>query len=191
MASFNKFLTLPFIPYRIVVALTQNDNFFKLLKYNTYNALSMPNLTEDEKLQLICKDFDDMHNYNIFLTNVEPNELVNSKTILKLYRYDTLPINYIVSTVSYRFDILYGTKNALVDYQGVPCPRVDVMEMELMKTLNGADVAGVGKLQFNHDLSRLCRSTLNIGNNYTFTGTSIVMATQLADLGGDDSCEWY
>ena len=46
-----------------------------------------------------------------------------------------------------------------------------------------------GKLQFNHDLSRLCRSTLNIGNNYTFTGTSIVMATQLADLGGDDSCE--
>lgn len=189
MASFNKFLTLPFIPYRIVVALTQNDNFFKLLKYNTYNALSMPNLTEDEKLQLICKDFDDMHNYNIFLTNVEPNELVNSKTILKLYRYDTLPINHIVSTISYRFDILYGTKNALVDYQGVPCPRVDVMEMELMKTLNGADVAGVGKLQFNHDLSRLCRSTLNIGNNYTFTGTSIVMATQLADLGGDHSCE--
>lgn len=189
MASFNKFLTLPFIPYRIVVALTQNDNFFKLLKYNTYDALSMPNLTEDEKLQLICKDFDDMQNYNIFLTNIEPNELVNSKTILKLYRYDTLPINHIVSTISYRFDILYGTKNALVEYQGVPCPRVDLMEMELMKTLNGADVAGVGKLQFNHDLSRLCRSTLNIGNNYTFTGTSIVMATQLADLGGDDSCE--
>ena len=189
MASFNKFLTLPFIPYRIVVALTHNDNFFKLLKYNTYNALSMPNLTEDEKLQLICKDFDDMHNYNIFLTNIEPNELVNSKTILKLYRYDTLPINHIVSTISYRFDILYGTKNSLVEYQGVPCPRVDLMEMELMKTLNGADVAGVGKLQFNHDLSRLCRSTLNIGNNYTFTGTSIVMATQLADLGGDDSCE--
>ena len=88
MASFNKFTSLPFVPYRIVVKLTENDNFFKLLKYNTYDALSMPNLTEDEKLELICKDFDDMHNFNIFLTNIEPNELVSSKTILKLYRLD-------------------------------------------------------------------------------------------------------
>ena len=188
MASFNKFTSLPFIPYRIIVELTKNDNFFKLLKYNTYNALSMPNLSEDEKLELICRDFDDMHNYNIFLTNIEPNELVSSKTILKLYRYDTLPENQVLSTICYKFDILYGTKNALVEYQGVPCPRVDLMEMELMKTLNGADVAGVGFLQFNHDLSRLCRSTLNIGNNYTFTGTSIVMATQMADVGKDDIC---
>lgn len=188
MSKFNKFFSLPFIPYRIVVELAKNDNFFKLLKYNTYDALNRDDLTEDEKLSLVCKDFDDMHNYNVFLTNVEPNELVDSKTILKIYRYDTLPDNPILSTVCYRFDILYGTKNALVDYQGVPCARVDVMEMELMKTLNGADVAGVGTLQFNHELSRLCRSTLNIGNNYTFTGTSIIMATQIADVQGDNTC---
>lgn len=184
MASFNKFTSLPFIPYKIVVALMDNDNFFKLLKYNTYNALSKPNLTEDEKAEMICTDVDDMQNYNIFLTNVEPNELVSSKTILKIYRYDTYPENGTLATVSYRFDILYGTKNAIVNYKGVPCSRADVMEMELMKTLNGADVAGVGMLQFNHELSRLSRSTLNIGNNYTFTGTSIIMATQLADIEG-------
>ncbi len=184
MANFNKFTSLPFIPYKIIVALMENDNFFKLLKYNTYNALSKPALTDDEKSELICTDVDDMQNYNIFLTNVEPNELVSSKTILKLYRYDTLPDNTALATICYRFDILYGAKNALVSYKGVPCSRADVMEMELMKTLNGADVAGVGLLQFNHDLSRLSRSTLNIGNNYTFTGTSIVMATQIMDVSG-------
>lgn len=188
MASFNKFTSLPFIPYRIVTTLMNNDNFFKLLKYNTYDALSKPNLTEDEKLELICKDEDDMHNFNIFFTNVEPNELVKSKTILKIYRYDTMPDNYALATICYKFDILYGTKNAMVDYQGVPCARIDVMEMELMKTLNGADVAGVGMLQFNHELSRLSRSTLNIGNNYTFTGTSIIMATQIADTQGVGTC---
>ena len=42
MASFNKFTSLPFIPYKILVALMDNDNFFKLLKYNTYDALSSP-----------------------------------------------------------------------------------------------------------------------------------------------------
>lgn len=188
MAKFNKFTSLPFIPYRIIVALMKNDNFFKLLKYNTYDALSKPNLTDDEKAEMICKDDNNMHDFNIFLTNIEPNELVKSKTILKLYRYDTMPDNGFLSTICYKFDILYGTKNAMVDYEGVPCARVDVMEMELMKTLNGADVAGVGLLQFNHELSRLSRSTLNIGNNYTFTGTSIIMATQLADVQGDGLC---
>lgn len=189
MTKFNKFTSLPFIPYRIVVALMENDNFFKLLKYNTYDALAKEALSEDEKIGMICKDADDMQNYNIFLTNVEPNELVDSKTILKIYRYDSLPDNPTISTVCYRFDILYGTKNAMVEYQGVPCSRMDIMEMELMKTLNGADVAGVGMLQFNHDLSRLSRSTLNIGNNYTFTGASIIMATQIADVQGVGDCE--
>lgn len=184
MASFNKFTSLPFIPYKILVALMDNDNFFKLLKYNTYDALSKPALSEDEKVAMICTDVDDMQNYNIFLTNVEPNELISSKTILKVYRYDTLPENSTLATICYRFDILYGTKNSMVGYNGVPCSRVDVMEMELMKTLNGADVAGVGMLQFNHELSRLSRSTLNVGNNYTFTGTSIIMATQIADIEG-------
>ena len=99
-----------------------------------------------------------------------------------------MPDDYALATICYKFDILYGTRNAMVDYQGVPCARVDVMEMELMKTLNGADVAGVGMLQFNHELSRLSRSTLNIGNNYTFTGTSIIMATQIADTQGVGTC---
>lgn len=183
-SEFNKFTTLPFIPYKIVVALTKNENLFKLLKYNTYDCLSMPNLTQDEKISMIWKDNDDMHNFNVFLTNIEANELVASKNILKIYKYDTLPENSVISTIVYRFDILYGTKNALVDYEGVPCSRGDCIEMEILKTLNGEDVAGVGYLQFNHELSRLCRSSMSIGNNLTFTGTSLIMATQLADIGG-------
>ncbi len=183
--KFNKFTGLPFIPYRIVEALTENENLFKLLKYNTYDCLSAENLTLDEKLAMVWKDQPEMEEYHIFLTNIEANELSDSKTFLKIYKYDMLPDNAVLATVAYKFDVLYGTKNALVDYQGVPCNRGDVIEMELMKTLNGADVAGVGLMQFNHELSRLSRSMMTIGNNDTFTGTTIVMATQLADIGVD------
>lgn len=183
--KFNKFTGLPFIPYRIVEKLTENENLFKLLKYNTYDCLGSDNLTLDEKLAMVWKDQPNMEDYNIFLTNIEANELSDSKTFLKIYKYDMLPDNPVLSTVAYKFDVLYGTKNALVEYQGVPCNRSDVIEMEIMKTLNGADVAGVGMLQFNHELSRLCRSMMTIGNNDTFTGTTIIMATQLADLGVD------
>ena len=62
---FNKFTGLPFIPYRIVEALTENENLFKLLKYNSYDCLSAENLTLDETLAMVWKDQPNMEDYNI------------------------------------------------------------------------------------------------------------------------------
>ena len=107
---------------------------------------------------------------------------MDSKVILKCYRYHTNPISPVISTVAYKFDVMYGTTIPLIEYNGTTCNRGDLIEMELMKSLNGKDVAGVGFLQYNHKLSTLCSSTVGIGNNYTFTGTSIVMATQIGDV---------
>ena len=72
----------------------------------------------------------------------------------------------------------------LVKLNGVTCNRGDVIEMEIMRTLNGEDVAGVGFLQYDERLSSLCSSRVGIGNNYTFTGLTIVMATQVMDVEG-------
>jgi len=187
-ATFNKFESLPYIPYKIAAKLLENDNLFKLLKYNNYECLSEPNLTMEEKADMIWKDQTNMADFYVYLTNVEPDELINSKTILKIYKYDNNPITPMMSTISYRLDILCGTKNALVNYNGVPCPRLDMIEMEILNSLNGEDVAGVGYLQFNHELSRSCRSMMTIGNNYTFTGTTMVMATQLSVDPYDSGC---
>ena len=55
------------------------------------------------------------------------------------------------------------------------------MEMEIMKSLNGEDVAGVGYLQYNDELTSLCGSQVGIGNNYTFTGLSIIFGTFILD----------
>lgn len=174
---------MPYIPFRIVMALLENDNFCKLMYYNTIDALDQPNLTIEQKRDLIWDGQDDMDNYNIFLTNVQPNEETINRTILKVYRYVSDPINRNVATVAYAFDVLFGSKIPLVRYNGITCNRGDVIEMEIMKTLNGEDVAGVGFLQFDNELTTLCRSRIGIGNNYTFTGLSIIMATQIADLG--------
>ena len=178
----NKFSSMPYIPFKIVMALLENDNFCKLIYYNTYDALDQPNLTMTQKKALIWEGQDNMHDYNIFLTNVQPNEETDSKTIMKVYKYVNDPINRSVATVAYEFDILFGSKIPLVRYNGITCNRGDLIEMEIMKTLNGEDVAGVGYLQFNSELTSLCRSRVGIGNNYTFTGLSIIMATQIMDI---------
>lgn len=180
----NKFLSMPFIPFKIVMALLDNDNFCKLIYYNTIDALDKPNLTIDQKRAMIWDGQDDMEHYNIFLTNVQPNEETENRTVVKVYRYVTDPINRNIATVAYAFDILFGSKIPLVRYNGITCNRGDVIEMEIMRTLNGEDVAGVGYLQYDNDLTALCRSRVGVGNNYTFTGLSIIMATQIADAEG-------
>ena len=184
-AQNNKLLSMPYIPFKIVMALLKNDNFCKLIYYNTMDALDRPNLTVQQKRELIWDGtMDRMDKFNIFLTNVQPNEEIENRTIMKLYKYQTAPVTNVRAVLSYRFDILFGSKIPLVKLNGVTCNRGDVIEMEIMRTLNGEDVAGVGFLQYDERLSSLCSSRVGIGNNYTFTGLTIVMATQVMDVEG-------
>jgi hypothetical protein len=188
-AQNNKFSTMPYIPFKIVMALLDNDNFCKLIYYNTMDALDKPNLTIEQKRALIWDgNIDRTDKFNIFLTNVQPNEEIDNRTVLKIYRYQTAPSNNVRAVLSYRFDLLFGSKIPLVKLNGITCNRGDVIEMEIMKTLNGEDVAGVGFLQYDERLSALCSSRVGIGNNYTFTGLTIVMATQVADVEQPSIC---
>lgn len=182
MSKYNKFNSIPYTPYKIALALVENDNLCKLLYYNTYDALNQPNLTYDQKVGMIWNNNDQMQDYHIYLTNTNANIMTNANTLLQCYRYNTKPINTVVATLCYRFDFLFGSKTAMVEYNGYPCNRGDVFEMELMNTLNGEDVAGVGFLQYNRGLSALCGSDVGIGNNETFTGVTVVMATQNGDI---------
>lgn len=184
---FNNSASIPFIPYKIVEKLMLNENFFKILKYPTYDCLSKPNLTIEEKANMIWKNQDNSQDYFIFFNGVVDNMILDAKTLLKLYKFESSPDTHIVSTLTYQFDFLYGTKICLIDYNGIPCNRGDVLEAELLKTLNGQDISGVGKLQHNKRLSRFCRSFVNFGNSSTFSGNSVIMATLSSDL-GDDGC---
>lgn len=183
--SFNKFSALPFIPYKIITHLAQDpkvEGLWKLLYYDTYDALSKPNLSYEDKIKLIWCDGQNQNNVNVFLTFQVENMQTESRTFIKIYKVDSDPIDPYKSTVCYEFDILFGGKIAMVEYDGIPCNRGDVIEMLLLQSLNGIDVQGVGFLQYNGQLSRLCRSRLNIGNNTNYTGVSVIMATQVANL---------
>lgn len=191
MALFNQYHTMPFIPYRILEYLaTNNDNIWKILQYGEYNCLSKPALSFQQKMQLIWKDSGRQEDYRVFLTYLVEDLIVDSTTILKLFRYNTIPENNIAGYATYEFNLLYGGKISVIDYQGVPCSRGDVLEMEILKTLNGKNVGGVGMLQFNTQVSPIVRSSLNIGNNKTFEGITLYMGVRLDDIGKDkdDEC---
>ena len=189
MAMYNNFISMPYIPYRIIEYLAyNNENLWKILKYNTYDCLSEEDLTFDEKMGLIWSHESNQEDYRIFFTALVENMIPTSETMLKIYKDITIPNSRVNAIAGYEFDILYGGKISLIEYNGVPCNRGDVCEAEILSTLNGVEIGGVGRLEFNIEKISASRSALNIGDNKNFTGTSLLLAIDISDIGDDESC---
>lgn len=185
----NVYKSMPSYPYKILLALLSNENIWKLLKYNTRDCLSKPDLSKEEKLALLWNGEKAMEDCNIFLTNNKFDIMTDSKSVLLCYRNQSIPRNLYTGVICYQFDILYGTKTAMVNYGGIPCNRGDIFEAEILQTLNNKDVAGVGNLQYNRELTTSCGSVVGIGDKDKFSGVSIVMATMSADM-AQNECEY-
>lgn len=187
---YNSMSALPSIPYNILTYLAKSDNedLWKLLAYSDYDALSKPNLTFKQKMNLIWRK-GPQDKFNIFFTPLVEDAIINSKPILKIYQYYIHANQLYTATVVYAFDFLYGGKMSMVEFDGVPVSRGDLLVNYLLTELNGAEVGGVGKLMFFDDLSRYCLAKSTIGNSKTFTGECLYMAVNIGDSGKVISCE--
>ena len=180
---FNKFTTLPYIPYNIILELTKNDNIFKILKYSDYDCLSKPNLSLNDKIKMIWKNQDNQEDYNIFLSRTMENMILEAKTILRIYKYDDIPVDCVKGLVTYEIDILYGDKIAMIDYNGVPCNRGDVLQTEILQTLNGCYVNGlISELQYNRQMSRTSKGMTGLNMQNKYLGQSMILVGQISNL---------
>lgn len=193
MSNFNQLTRLPFIPYKIMEYLMQDEkanDLWKLLKYNTYDALSHLALTLDEKRAFIWKSPQTkQEEYRVFLTPLVEDSIPEEITYIKLYRIETDSINHILAKAVYQFEVMFGGKISLVDYQGVPVNRFDLIEYIIISCLNGVEVGGVGVLQFNRQLSTSIYSSFLLSNSKTFCGGVIRLGVQIGDI-GVDTCEY-
>ena len=187
---YNSMNRLPQIPYKILEYLALNDEIlWKMLAYNSYDALSKPNLTFSEKMDLIWKT-GPQENYNVFFTVLVEDAILESKCILKIYDYYIHAKQLYTGTVVYAFDFLYGGQMSLVNYNGIPVSRGDLFINRILEVLNGAEVNGVGKLTFFNDMSRYDLAKVTIGNSKTFTGMQLFLSVDVGDTGVSDNCEY-
>lgn len=190
---YNALYKLPEAPYKILEHLateTAAEDFWKLIKYNSYDALSKKNLTFKEKMSLIWTPKNGAHqeNYNIFFTNLIEDAMAESKSILKIYNYMVQPMDLYKSAVVFAFDFLFGGTMSLVDYNGIPVNRGDLCAHLLLSVLNGAEIGGVGKLALDDTLSRYTGAKTVIGNSKTFTGVCLYLGTLMGDAGTETGC---
>lgn len=185
---YNSMSNLPYIPYTILTYLAKEEQIlWKLLYYDGYDALSQPDLTFEQKMGLIWRE-GPQEPYNVFITNIVDDAIPESKTILKIYNYYIHADNLFLAPTVYAFDILYGPKMALVEYNGVPVSRADLFVNRILTTLNGALVGGVGKLAFYNDMSRYDLGRSVIGNSKTFTGYQLFLSVNVGDTGKEEDC---
>lgn len=185
---YNSMSRLPQIPYKILEYLALNDEIlWKMLAYNSYDALSKPDLTFSEKMDLIWKT-GPQEDFGVFFTALVEDAIPESKCILKVYDYYIHANQLYTGTVVYAFDFLYGGKMSPVDYNGVPVSRGDLFVNRVLEVLNGAEVGGVGKLAFFDDMSRYDLARVIIGDSKTFTGMQLFLSVNVGDTGKEDGC---
>lgn len=188
---YNSMSALPKALYNILeylVTAEAAEDIWKMLKYNDYYALSNPNLTMTEKLDLLWRD-GKQEDYGVFFTNLIEDAMCVSKCVLKMYHYYTYarPSPYL-ATPTFAFDFLYGGQMSLVEKDGIPVNRGDLFINCLLSSLNGANIGGVGTLIFDDEQSRYDAARSVIGNSKTFTGVQIYLSTLMGDTGVEVGC---
>ena len=184
-----KYTNIQFVPYKIISYLAEhNQRLFKALYYNTSDALSRPDLTLQQIINMIYVDEGIESDKHIFLKPLIGDEMTDSTTQLRVYKYGMTPNDSMVSTINYRFDVITGSKISIIYDNGIPCSRLDVIEAELLDSLNGLDLFGTGKFQFNRDLSTSDKQILTLSNSKNFFGSLMILSVRWVNIDNCGDC---
>lgn len=180
--TFNEYNKLPnyrMISYNIISFLINyNEDIWKILKYNTPDALTKPNLTQEEKGELIYDGEIDSEPFRVFRDEFPTDDAFQDMVSqLRIFPVVTDPIErtYAVQDIAIQF-VNHVKISHLQDY----LTRIDVVVEELIKTLNGQDLGFMSPLYFDASSRRtnIIRRN-NIGNNKNFSGVVIILSCKV------------
>lgn len=178
--AYNKMTGFSDLAYNILCYLmTNNEKIWKLLKYNTPNALSYPDLTMDEKRAMIFNGTGDSENFNVFRNPFVDDAFTSEVSQLRIYALTVVPNNRSVSTIDFAIDCITHVKLSNID----GCRnRAEMLVEEVIKTLNGQDIDGVGVLFMDERESSYDGARSSLFNNRYFWGFQIVMSVKYGKL---------
>ena len=185
--AYNRYDTIRDIGYLLINELIKNnDDIWKLLKYNTPDALMRDFLTLDEKRALIFDGFTnpDSEEYRVFRQPFLDDAFEQQVTQLRCYLLSINPENRSVGTITYALETVCHTKIlSLANYEN----RLEVMVQQLFQTLNGVNVGAIGEFVFDDNSSFFDLSSVNMYNNRNFMGFTTVLSCKVGDLTGEQN----
>lgn len=182
--SYNSYTSLRSVCYKIIEYLMlNNDELWKLLKYNTEDALFKENLTMKEKAALIYTGKGDSSDFRVFRSPYIDDVFDKECAQLRIYMESISPDNPVYGTLDVNLEVVSHIKIVdLANYEN----RLEIMLQQLLQTLNGVYIGGIGKFVFDRDISFYDLCKMNLYNNRNFYGYSLVMSTK---IGNKPLCE--
>ena len=189
--GYNTFSFMEELPYNIIKRLLINgsENFWKILYYDTPNALQKDNLSMSQKKSLVFDGSNDENDCRVFLKPLVQDAIIEAKSIIKLYLYQEVPTNKVSSIISIRFETITDTNIDMVyNENNVLCNRVSLLNRMLLQELNGSDIGGSGLLSFDRELTRNCTGSYAINNVKNFYGDTLVMGVNFTSASNGSNC---
>jgi hypothetical protein len=176
--SYNQYAGYDQIPYKIMEYLMlTNDNLWKLLKVDTGDALTKPNLTLNEKRALVYGGQEDSSPYRVFTVKYTDDAVERRQTQMRIYIARVYPKNAQIGMIDFCIDVFCHNKIAVLTYPNYKPNRYDVMFSEIMKTLNGKDIKTLGRLFFNGSANgRNVAELVSFDSKHWFQGYQIRMS---------------
>lgn len=200
--KFASYKKVPLVPYLILqkLALDESEDaqsIWKLLKYTSDDALSKPNLTFEEKMDIVWSPKSvtaerTQDTFNVFLKPLVSSALNTdiSQTQIRIYRYETLSESQMESILLYEIDVIVNESSCMVyDENGYLLEKTDVLESLLLEVLSGYDIGvGFNYMRFDRVRGGACTSLLNINNSKSTYGRSFHLALKYFDNSKGGGC---
>lgn len=121
--EYNRFTNLDGLEYKIVKHLINSDSkhadlFWKILKYDTIDALSKPEVSKAERLELLC--LDEVKDKRLFMTPHDDDSQGDQCSSVYIYVEDIRPLNYSEAVVGVTVDTCVYTKIGIVSWDYDP-----------------------------------------------------------------------
>lgn len=175
-SAYNDFRLFSKVSYNCISALMRKSELvWKLLKHSSADAWKMPNLSMEEKAELIYSGQADSSKYHVFMDGKQPDVLMEEVTLLRIMPYYAVGINRTVGSIQVNMEVFSHYKiNHLSNYT----TRVDTIAEELLATFNGIAVGGVGLMAFSQMIDSSSR--LFQAGQIPFGGKQLIFATYSA-----------
>lgn len=155
--------------------MANNEMIWKLLKYSDPEAWNKPDLTQEEKGNLIYSGQADTSQYHVFMDGKQPDVLMEEVSLLRIMPYHAVGMNRTVGYVEISMEVFSHYKiNHLSNYK----TRIDVIVGQLFKLFNGTNIGGLGLLTFNRMQDQSSR-LFEIGQ-IPFGGKQLIFSTLVA-----------
>lgn len=181
-SPYNTYKSIRKMGYKVIQHLMlNNDEIWKLLKYDTPDALSKSDLTLKEKGDLIWDGRSESAKFRVFRGAYVDDMFNEQCSQLRIYITTLNPDNRTLGTADIGIEIITHVNLVNLDtYEN----RLEVMLQQVIETLNGREIDGVGRLFFDRTGSLYDIARLNLYNNRNFYGYTIIFSTKVIDTNG-------